>query len=289
MNPLRLENAGDHWVASFSAMASPCQILIETKSHTEAKHVSQLCANEAWRIEKKFSRYIKGNIIDRINRSAEQAVEVDAETAGLIEFASNLYRLSDGLFDITSGVLRQAWNFNGTDQIPEAEQVNDLLNAIGFEKITWEPPSIQLPPLMQFDFGGIGKEYAVDRAVQLAVAATDASCLINFGGDLAIGHARRSKRSWKVGVEGTGLNIDLWSGALATSGDANRYLLKDGVRYSHILNPKTGWPIEHAPHAITVLADTCTQAGMLATLASLQGRNAEQFLEEQKVKFWAAR
>ena len=78
-------------------------------------------------------------------------------------------------------------------------------------------------------------------------------------------------------------------GALATSGDARRFVMKDGIRYGHILDPTTGWPVENAPHSITVAADTCTQAGMLATLAMLNGAAAENFLDAQDIQFWCQR
>ena len=78
-------------------------------------------------------------------------------------------------------------------------------------------------------------------------------------------------------------------GALATSCDSRRFLLRDGVRYSHILDPRNGWPVEGAPRSVTVAADTCTQAGMLSTLAMLEGDNAEAFLGAQGVKYWCRR
>jgi thiamine biosynthesis lipoprotein len=83
--------------------------------------------------------------------------------------------------------------------------------------------------------------------------------------------------------------IDLHVGALATSGDSRRFLLKDGQRYGHILDPTTGWPVVDAPRSVTVAAPSCTQAGMLATLAQLSGRDAEEFLAAQGVQYWALR
>ena len=83
--------------------------------------------------------------------------------------------------------------------------------------------------------------------------------------------------------------LEIASGALATSGDARRFLLKDGVRYSHILDPRSGWPVEDPPRSVTVAAGTCLEAGMMATLAMLQGREAEAFLEREKVRAWCIR
>ena len=80
--------------------------------------------------------------------------------------------------------------------------------------------------------------------------------------------------------------FQLYNGAIATSGDANRFLLKNGKRYSHVLNPKTGWPVEGAPHTVSVAANTCVEAGMFSTLAMLQGKQAEAFLKKQGVAYW---
>ena len=92
---------------------------------------------------------------------------------------------------------------------------------------------------------------------------------------------------------GTGLSFsreyDYRHGGVATSGDSRRFLLKDGVRYSHILDPLTGWPVAQAPRAVTVVAQSCTQAGMMATLASLQGADAEAFLDAQGLRYWVQR
>ena len=80
--------------------------------------------------------------------------------------------------------------------------------------------------------------------------------------------------------------LDLEHGALATSGDSRRYLLKDGIRYGHILNPLTGWPARDSPRSITVAAGSCTEAGLLSTVALLHGAEAQAYLEEQGVRYW---
>jgi thiamine biosynthesis lipoprotein len=146
---------------------------------------------------------------------------------------------------------------------------------------------------MEIDLGGIGKEYAVDRASAQAAAATDAAVLVNFGGDLLARGPRRDGRPWLVGVEDPGApgknplgRLELASGALATSGDARRHVLVRGRRLGHILDPRTGWPVEGAPRSVTVMAATCIEAGTLATLAILRGADAARFLEEQGVQHW---
>jgi thiamine biosynthesis lipoprotein len=119
--------------------------------------------------------------------------------------------------------------------------------------------------------------------------------LLNFGGDLLALGPQGGGSPWRVGIESVtaeataAKHIELGVGALATSGDARRFLLKDGQRYGHILDAKTGWPVAGAPRSVTVAAATCTEAGMLATLALLQGAEAERFLDAQGVQFWTLR
>ena len=138
---------------------------------------------------------------------------------------------------------------------------------------------------MEIDLGGLGKEYAVDRALAAIRAVTSAPALVNFGGDLRVSGPRKSGARWNVAIESVersgdmaGL-VELANGALATSGDFRRFLLKDGVRYSHILDPRIARPVADPPRSVTVAAATCIEAGMIATLAMLQGRRAEKFLK----------
>jgi thiamine biosynthesis lipoprotein len=280
-----VENAGGYWRGRFEAMASPCEVLCEADTAAAARSLTRTAAREAWRIEAKFSRYRPANIVHRLNSAAGKPVEVDAETSQLIDFAETLYDLSNGRFDITSGVLREVWVFDGSDRVPAAQAVSAVLARV-----------LTLPAGMEIDFGGIGKEFAVDRAVMLLREATTRSCLVNFGGDLAVTGRPERRSSWSVGIEAVSGNpavpsnrLRLASGALATSGDARRYLLKAGQRYGHILDPRTGWPVSDAPRSVTVAADTCTQAGMLSTLAMLEGEGAERFLDAQDVSYWCDR
>jgi thiamine biosynthesis lipoprotein len=294
------ESKPTHFAGRFVAMGSPCEVLAKTADELSARSLIDVVANEAWRIEDKFSRYLPGNIVARINGANGNSVEVDEETANLLDFAASLYAMSDGLFDITSGLLRKAWTFDGGENIPDSGLIELILKNVGWEKISWSRPVLALQPDMQIDFGGIGKEYAVDKAAGLAAQQTRCSALVNFGGDIVAidspDGAKDDSPGWQVGIEALDPSgghakqvIRLTKGALATSGDARRFVLKDGVRYGHILDPGTGWPITNAPRSITVAADTCTQAGMLATLAMLSGLDAEEFLKAQSVQFWCQR
>jgi thiamine biosynthesis lipoprotein len=259
--------------------------------HEAALAIGAIAAAEALRVEKKFSRYRSDSVTARIHELRGAPIDVDEETAALIDFASQCHDLSDGLFDITSGVLRRAWRFDGSDRIPEPKAVARLLPLVGFDKLHWLPPRLTLPAGMELDFGGIGKEYAVDRAFELLAARHAAPFLVNFGGDLRANRPP-AHGSWQVGIERpdaereSTLLLNLERGALATSGDSRRFLLKDGIRYGHILDPRSGWPVPGAPRSVTVAAGSCTEAGLLSTLALLHGSRAQEFLEDQGVRYW---
>lgn len=275
-------------------MACPCEVLVDTADEAAARRAGEVAAAEAWRVERNYSRYRDDNIVHVINTANGAAVDVDDETARLLDFAANAHDESDGLFDITSGVLRRAWRFDGSDRLPDPAAVRELLALVGWRKVQWRKPTFSMPAGMQIDLGGIGKEYAVDRAAELAAEASGAPLLVNFGGDIRVTAPRRDGRPWLIAIENVspGLTpplVEVNRGAVTTSGDARRFVLKEGVRYGHILDPRSGWPVKDAPRSVTVLEANCTQAGLISTLAMLQGSGAEKFLRRLKVRHWIAR
>lgn len=283
------------WRGVFTAMANPCELLIETPDAALAKQLTEVAAQEAQRIERKFSRYRDDSMIQAINTSAGNPLEVDTETAHLLDYGQLLWQLSDHAFDVTSGALRRIWKFGVNVSPPTQQQVSELLQLIGWQRVQWQTPFITLPAGMELDFGGIGKEYAVDRVAGLLSERTAEPLLINFGGDLRAIGPPPATGAWRVGIESIAQHdkaqqvVQLRSGALATSGDTRRAIEHEGKRYGHIIDARTGWPAEHTPRSITVAADTCTQAGTYTTLAMLQGANAETFLDNEGVKYWCLR
>lgn len=286
-------HAGDAWVGRFRAMANPCEVLVDADDEADAAAPIAIARAEAERIEAKFSRYRSDSVVGRIHAAGGRPVEVDEETAQLLDYASELHRLSEGRFDITSGVLRRAWTFDGGSRVPSEADLAAVLPLVGWTKATWRERTLTLPPGMEIDLGGIGKEYAVDRAAALARAASDRAVLVNFGGDLFASGLRKGDRPWTVGVddpESPGgaplLALEIGRGGLATSGNARRFVRAGGRRLGHILDPTTGWPVEGAPRSVTVLAASCLEAGTYATLASLRGAGAGAFLEAEGVRHW---
>ncbi|MGB0866925.1 MAG: FAD:protein FMN transferase [Granulosicoccaceae bacterium] len=282
------------YAGRFFAMASPCELMVHSEDPTLARHICETASQEAWRIEDRYSRYRNDNLVYQINNARGTELEVDTELALLLNFAQTCWQLSDGAFDITSGVLRRAWHFNGGSGVPSQSTIDTLLPLIGWDKVQWDGKKLCMPTGMEIDLGGIGKEYAVDRAALLVTELSDVPILINFGGDLRANRPPLGARAWQVGIEnhagsGTHAVLELAAGSLATSGDARRFVLKDGIRYGHVLNPHTGWPVVDAPNSVTVGRGQCIEAGLLSTLALLKGADAEVFLKEQNCVHWVYR
>jgi len=287
-----LKRQADYWLGEFTVMASPCQILLDNLDEALAHRLTALAYAEAKRIELKFSRFRDDNIIARLNNTDNETIALDEETTRLINLADLCFQLSGGLFDISSGVLGKLWHFKQQTQLPNDADIKALLPNIGWQKSSWNAPLLRLPKGMQIDLGGIGKEYAVDKVAQLLQLQACGAFLVNFGGDIYANKLRNNGDAWQVAIEDpqrlgeSKLMVSLAQGGLASSGDSQRFIDIDGQRYSHILNPKTGYPIVGGPAQVTVYAQNCVQAGMLATIALLQGEFAEDFLKAQDCRYW---
>ncbi|NTW55623.1 MAG: FAD:protein FMN transferase [Chlorobiaceae bacterium] len=277
----------------FEAMASACEILIAADSKRSAESTAEKAVLEISRIEKKYSRYLPESIVSRINASAGiERVACDEETLTLIRFADAFYRSSEGLFDITSGVLRRAWNFREAS-IPEPGALEPLLALVGWERVVREGNTVFLPSAgMEIDFGGFGKEYAADRAAEILQNDGVRHGYVNLGGDVRVVGPKPDGTPWVIGIQDprnkkqTIASIPLYSGALATSGDYERFFDKDGVRYCHIINPKSGMPAG-SWRSVTVLAATTLLAGSRSTIAMLMETRGLSYLERTGMKYLA--
>jgi thiamine biosynthesis lipoprotein len=276
----------EHRVA-FRAMGSPCELRLYAGDPETARRVAAAAVAEVARLERKYSRYRGDSLAARINRSAGDAagLEVDPETAGLLDYAERAWQQSDGLFDVTSGVLRRAWDFK-SGRVPSQCELDAVLPCVGWDKLRWARPRLALPlPGMEIDFGGYVKEYAVDRVAALCRAGGIASGLVDLGGDLAALGPHPDGRPWTVGIRHPRephraiAKVDVARGGIASSGDYERCMLVDGVRYGHILDPRTGWPARGLA-AVSVLAPHCLVAGTASTIGMLMGaREAAAWLD----------
>ncbi len=271
---------------AFRAMGSPCELQLYGEDEQEAQTIGALAMRDIQRLEQRYSRYREDSLTSAINRVAAEAgtLEVDEETAALLDYADACHRESDGLFDITSGVLRRAWRFD-SGQPPSSAEIQPLLDRIGWDKVDWNRPRLGFRVRgMEIDFGGIGKEYAADRAATICANAGIRHGLVNLGGDVRVIGPHPDGSPWRIGIQDPRRadqllgGVLLTGGAIASSGDYARCIVIDGQRYGHILNPRTGWPVQGLA-AVSVIAETCLVAGSACTIAMLKGRDGIAWLE----------
>ncbi len=274
-------------------MASRCEVRLAAADEGAARRAAQLAMDEVKRIEHKYSRYRTDSIVARINAAAGQAwVDCDEETDALFDYADALFAASDGLFDITSGVLRRAWDFR-TAALPATAALNAARSLIGWQRVQRAPGRIHLPQAgMEIDFGGFGKEYAADRAAAILKTEGLRHGYVNLGGDLHVIGPQPDGHPWSIGIqdprqpERLAASIPVSSGGLATSGDYERYFELDGQRYCHILDPRSGQPVTQW-RSISVLAPLAIAAGSCATIAMLKQADGLAFLEDSGMAYFA--
>jgi FAD:protein FMN transferase len=280
---------------AFRAMAAENELQIHGASEASARAAARDAIEEVARIEAKYSRYRPGSVLSRINAQAGgPPVPIDAETRGLLAYADACFRQSGGLFDATSGVLRRAWRFDAA-RVPGDAELEPLLDLIGWPQVELAHDAVRLPRTgMELDFGGFGKEYAVDRAAQVLAARGVASAMVNLAGDVAILGPQPGELPWQVGIRhprragALVATLPVASGAIATSGDYERYLEAGGVRHCHILDPRTGRSARGL-QSVTVHAPSCLVAGSATTIAMLKGEGGVAWLREQGVPFLCVR
>jgi thiamine biosynthesis lipoprotein len=279
----------------FRAMASEHEIVVDHDDEAKARAAVDAAIGEVLRIERKYSRYRDDSVVTAINRAAGAApVAIDAETAALLRYADTCHALSGGRFDVTSGVLRQAWDFKRRPpQLPDPGRLAELCALIDWKAVDWDERGVRLPRAgMELDFGGIGKEYAADRAATLLVGHGVRHALVNLGGDIRALGGQAGGRAWRIGIRhprpapeaavGVLAEVELHDGAVATSGDYERHFELDGVRYCHILDARSGWPVR-AWQSVSVVAPVAVVAGSCATIAMLLEGAAADFLATQGV------
>lgn len=272
-------------------MGSPCELRLPA---AVSRQVVEACIDEIEKYEARYSRYRADSLVSRINSSAGgEPIEIDPETAEILNYANVCYELSDGVFDITSGVLRRIWH---TDRrtLPDDADLQNVLALVGWQQVERGDGWIRLPLVgMEIDLGGVVKEYVADALVTLLRARGIKSGLINLGGDIAIVGPQPNGSPWEIGIAHPDdparaiAAIELVGGAITTSGGYERYIEIDGERHSHLLNPKTGWPVQGLA-GVTVIAEQAVVAGTISTLALLKDQlRAKRWLEESGAAYLA--
>ena len=257
-------------------MGCPCELRFYADTEDAFARAAQRCHREIKRFEKKYSRYLPDSLTSAINRSAgRRSVSIEAETASILRYAAVCYEQSEGLFDITSGVFRHVWHA-GRSTLPLQRELDNCIARVGWTRVQYSEEEIYLPLKgMELDFGGIIKEYAADAVAALARQSGIRYGLVNLGGDICIVGPQPDGRPWPISIvhplraDSAIATVLLIEGALTTSGGYERFVEIEGKRYSHLIDPRTGWPVDGLL-SVSVAAEQAVVAGSVASIALLQ-------------------
>jgi len=267
---------------AFPALGTTCEVQYAAPGgDLQAGGFERAAVGWVQAFEAKYSRFRPDSLVSRINAAAGGAwVEVDADMEQMLRLGDTIVLMTQGVLDPTALPLIRLWDWKSPHpRVPAAAEIAAARQLVGWEKVERAPGRIRLPaPGMALDFGGFGKEYAVDIVARIAVDHGIGSALVDFGHDLHAVGAPPGRPAWHVGLEHPDRPGTVWSGValsgsrgIASSGDYIRCFRLDGRRYGHIVDPRTGWPVANGCSQATVIAGTCLQAGVLATTAFVLG------------------
>ncbi len=236
-------------------------------------------------IDSEMSTYKEQSDVARVSRAAAGVWEtVSSETMTVLTTAGEISRISGGAFDITVGKLVNLWGFGPTmnlDDIPPREEIDRALAAVGYQKLHLreQPPAVKKEnSATTIDLSAIAKGYAVDAVAKLLREQGMKNFLVEIGGEIVTHGHKDHGKAWVIGIESPVADqrsvrqrLYLKDVAMATSGDYRNYFERDGVRYSHTIDPTTGDPITHKLASVTVIERSCMRADALATAIMVLG------------------
>ena len=284
---------GNLYERSFYSMGSTMELKFYSPSEELFHRVVDACVERTKEIDRLFSNYRDDSVLAEVNRNAGVGpVSVPGEFLRLVRTSIRYSELTEGAFDITIGSLFELWRAETrAGRLPARSRIRDALGCTGFRKIKIDEIKSQVfleGDCVRLDFGAIGKGYAVDEMVRIAKESGITRGLVNFGGNIYAMNPPAGKKFWDVGVRkpGSGSEIisklDLVNKGVATSGDYERYFEHAGKKYSHIIDPRTGWPAEDLTSVVAV-SKTATEADVFSTAVSVLGpRGAEMFAWKDK-------
>ena len=264
----------------FTALGTKCMVQYAADDSPMAAAFERDAVRWVQAFEAKYSRFLPHSLISRINAAAgREWVSVDEDMEQLLELCDTLHAMTKGILDPTALPVIRLWDYKAArPMIPAKEQIAAACQLVGWSKVQRRKGGIFLPQTgMALDFGGFGKEYAVDIVAQIAVNHGLTAVLVDFGHDVRAVGRPPGRSHWHVGLEDPARpgrsddSIGIADKGVASSGDYLRCFIINGRRYGHIIDPRTGWPVSNGCTQATVVAGTCLQAGVLSTTAFVLG------------------
>lgn len=266
---------------SFAALGTQCEVQYAAPGgDAQAAGFEQAAVAWVAAFEAKYSRFRPDSLVSRINAAAgREWVEIDAEMEGILKLCDTLHFMTQGVLDPTSLPLLRLWNYKAEfPRLPSTAEIAAARALVGWKKVQRAPGKVFLPVAgMALDFGGFGKEYAVDVVAQIALDHGLAGALVDFGHDLRAVGTPPGRPAWHIGLEDprrpgvAAGSVGVTGKGVASSGDYLRCFVIEGKRYGHIVDPRTGSPVANGCTQATVIAGTCLQAGVLSTTAFVLG------------------
>lgn len=264
----------------FQALGTQCEIQYASADRDAGQAFVREAVAWVQAFEAKYSRFRPDSLVGRINAAAGRDwVAIDAEAERMFALADQIHVLTRGIIDPSMLPLLRLWNYrSAAPRVPSGDEISAATAKTGWTRVRREPGRIYLPEAgMGLDLGGFGKEYAVDRVVDIARSHAIPNVLVDFGHDVRVLGAPPGAPCWAVGVEDARMpgvlraRLAVTDAGVATSGDYIRYFEAGGRRFGHILDPRTGYPVANECRAVTVVANTCLEAGLLTTTAFVLG------------------
>lgn len=291
-----------------SCSHAPQQIAVSGETMGTTYHIRYVSANPRHEPEKikervdavleqinsQMSTYDPNSELSRFNqRQTTEPVVVSRSLETVVRRALEIAEETDGLLDVTVGPLVNLWSFGPQQRpetIPTAEELADAKAATGYRHLTVENHQLQKHiPELYVDLSTIAKGYGVDRVARLLEQMEIQNYLVEIGGEMRMKGVKPGSQPWRIAIEKPDNTqraaqriLEPGNSAIATSGDYRNYFEEDGVRYSHIIDPRTGKPIQHNLVSVTVLAETCMDADAYATALTVMGPEQALAFAENK-------
>lgn len=275
----------DDNIKTYSADIFALDTYISLKINTDGNgdDILNECKNEIYRLEKLLSHTIADSDISKINKNAGNGefVTVSKETVEVIESAKDIYENSDGALDITLAPVINLWDITSENpSVPQNDDISACLSLIGTDGIIIDKAinGVRLENIGQgINLGAIAKGYISDKIVAVLKKHNVGSAILNLGGNTVTIGTKPNSKPWLVGIKSPDnsekllTTLKIQDKCVVTSGDYERYFIDNGIRYHHIIDPKTGYPSNSGIRSVTIIADNCTVADGLSTACFILG------------------
>ncbi|WP_423898483.1 FAD:protein FMN transferase [Candidatus Pelagadaptatus aseana] len=280
------EQAREFSSLSGATMGTTYHITVVAKLSTQEQSELQVQIDDRLKgINQSMSTYIEDSELSILNRSAiQQWQPVSGELFDVLEMSQQLHQLSSGAFDITVGPLVNRWGFGPgftIAKVPDQAEIEHILSMIGAQYLQLDSNGSQalrdIP--IELDLSAIAKGYGVDKVAELLVAKGYNDFLVEIGGEIRVSGLNKFGNAWRIGIERPVASMEklvqksiaVSDYAIATSGDYRNFYEVADKRYSHTIDPRTGFPVEHNLVSVTVLDPLCARADGLATAFNVMG------------------